>query len=293
MKKLLFGCAILLAAACNSGTKESNSSTELNAMKVPDTALPADELTLNGLTKDEARIMIDAFKKDPSASHNRITSWFDVNFVRRVDSLLSSDAKYDGVRVYFAKDGQGNNTIVMIATVADGKYKVKNDQGVVEIKDKHKDFFEIKLNTRTPEYRNDDDLNTVDVSGMLYNNDPCKVSNCNEKEYTVFCADAKKWAKRIVAGQEINQSAIWYGRKFMQALASELEAGKSANANGVRVYYAKNDEGKNTFVFMPTKDVDGKKVDYFECYDTNKRDGFDRGEECPIYCCGSEFITCP
>ncbi len=250
----------------------------------------ADSVTLNGYTFAEAEIMVRSFLREGYSSEQQTSIWFSKTYIDSLDTILKNEDA-DGFRIYFAKK-DGKNRIVMVATKKT-KINHPNDPKLFT----HRDHFTIKSPYLQPG-------NNSEILGTPENGDPgarmhsavasdCTNVPCNKLINTISCEEGHRWVNQFSKGP-ITTTSLWYPIELIQSWKLELDSAvaNKADGDGIRIYFAKKDNGRNIFVMTSTRIKNGqKRTDYFECYNKilkesiqKKLNVFDNGEECPNNC---------
>lgn len=277
---------LLIIASCgspSSGDKEK--SATVNEPK----AAAADSVTLNGYTFAEATSMIKEFRKNPVSSHARTSLWFSKAYIDSLFHILPLE-NVDGFRIYFAKKN-GKNAIVMVATK---DTTVKNTDGTTS--KIHQDYFELKSSffktagrVETGDIMHDAPLSGIAAASAA----DCTEIPCNKTLNSISCVQGKRWVNQF-RKDSINIRNLWYSTRLIHYWKAELDAAvrKGAKGDGIRIYFAKKDNGNSAIVMVTTRDNGTKRSDYYKCYNDNKAkilDVNDNGEECPVMCHGSTW----
>jgi hypothetical protein len=304
MKKLLFGVCIAVAAVSCKPKETPPAKTALTAAAVI-TASPM--ISLNGIPFAEASKMINAFQKNKLIKSKHTSIWFSKEIFNGMTALLYKLKKegipIDGIRIYFAKDTNGNeNTAVLVATYADPESA--EEEGEENIP--HRDYFNL-----TADYLSSNNVrgkaSQIPVAeATLYNNSytcpPESTTGCDASRVHYISCDAahamvKKYANDIIDTEKdiINATSEWFDLGVINDLNNEINSNSSAD--GVRLYFAKRTVAdklgvfRHGFLFITTEN--GEK-DYYKCFEIHpiynknllvpNKDGYDNGEQCPTNC---------
>jgi len=288
--------------------------------------------TLNGYSLDQANVMVNAKIANAGAytKISRSNIWFSKAIISDIDNMLDQEkaelSKYtnsptDGLRIYFARDGNGYN-IILVAT---------RSQGVdANGKPIHQDYFR----------HNASFLVSADAKGYvdhgsagsgalaysdLYPSYSCNTKdNCSvtgDKDHYINCADAINWINNYGtdANDSIGEGSEWFDLTLIDYLNNELK--QQSNSDGLRIYLARDSSNSHRFILVTTiTDSNGnQRVDNYNCLASshqeqiktqknrnqlfyqqykqllknlppNPYDPNDNGEECPTNCSG---ITWP
>ncbi len=253
----------------------------------------AARVTMNGMPFDEAEKMVLEFLDHRNSSHPTTSVWFPTAFITQIISAVEKD-DINGVRFYFAKD-KLKNTVIPVAT-KEGPEMSHRHQRPVNI-----DFFDFSesLAYIKPEvdYRD----------GGLYTM-ICDGANCAPTSSSIPCSTAVEWAKSFKKDQLdkdeiINTTSVWYHQDFFKRLNHKLSAASKdgIKSDGIRLYFIRNKQHRDGFVFFTTYENGSLHTDNTKCYDLDpmffvkKLTGGtpdDRGEECPIFCPGTTWSDC-
>ncbi|SEP37958.1 hypothetical protein [Mucilaginibacter sp. OK283] len=255
--------------------------------------LPTNGITLDGLSTATANSYVENFYDDNTSSDTATNVWFSDNWVSKIKALLDNEKEtvnIDGIRIYFAKKENGQNTVVVVSTVKGGS------NVNAPSKADHQDYYEHtlaylnnlnKYNNGTEYMEEHDKKDSLSAKLYLYKC-PCVKCDHSEKDNNhISCAEAYDLVSRFKK-KTINTLNEWFPISVIDSLDAELIAAKAKHvpADGVRIYFAKNKKKRNVFVFTTTKDVAGMHVDYYERYNDQPviKGTDDHGEECPINC---------
>lgn len=253
--------------------------------------------TMNGIPGNDAQKMVLEFLDHRESSHATTSVWFPTAFVTQILAAKKND-KIDGVRFYFAKDNL-KNTVVPVAT-KEGPEMSKRHQRQVHI-----DCFD--LTQPIAYFKAETDYN----DGGLYKM-TCSGENCSQTVSSIPCETATKWAKAFqtdhhIANREeiINTTSVWYDISFFERLDAKLGAATrlgTLKSDGIRLYFVRNKQHRDGFVFFTTYEKDGLHEDDTTCYEIDPKFYIktqtigitpdDRGEECPIFCPGTTWSDC-
>ena len=277
---------LLIIASCGSPAPgdKNKSAAENESM-----AAPADSLTLNGYTFAEATSMVKELRKDPVSSHARTSIWFSKTYIDSLSQILPLE-NVDGFRIYFAKKN-GKNAIVMVATK---DTTIKNPDGTTS--KIHQDYFELKSAFFKTGGRVEagNIIHDAPLSGIATaSTADCTEIPCNKSLNSISCVLGKSWVNQF-GKDPINIRNLWYSTRLIHYWKAELDAAvrKGAKGDGIRIYFAKKDNGNTALVMVTTRDNGTKRSDYYNCYNDNKKnilDVNDNGEECPVMCHGSTW----
>jgi hypothetical protein len=276
MKKLFVGIVfVFITMACHTGN-----------------LIPPDpnSLTLNRIKFSDADAMVKDFKKNPSNydMQNVANVYYDKAYFHNMANLVDNKI-YDGIRIYFARDQNGQNTIVIVST-KDGGASTKPGKRI------HNDFFQPLLTySDGPEQRGIPGK-IKDNGTLMYNtNSPCTGVVCDDDNpHYVSCGDA--YVMINVSGSDpITSRGEWFDARLIGKLDSVLQS--NPKLDGIRIYYCKRDSSPivhHGFVFSLTEPIaNGQHKDNLECIilgqkkDKHKVDEWDNGEECPESCEGA------
>lgn len=277
---------LLIIASCGSPAPgdKNKSAAENESM-----AAAADSVTLNGYTFAEAETMVRSFLREGYGSEKQTSIWFSKTYIDSLDTILRSEGA-DGFRIYFARKGS-KNTIVMVATK---KTKIKNPKDTTLFT--HRDHFTLKSLFLKP--GKNSEILGISENGVpearMYSaaESDCTILPCNESINTISCEQGRQWVNRF-SQAPITTTSLWYPIGLLQSWKKELDAAvaNKADGDGIRIYFAKNDKGRNVFVMSTTRIINGqKRTDYYECYYRDPEKGIkkidvsDNGEECPNNC---------
>ncbi|MES2278154.1 MAG: hypothetical protein V4592_19145 [Bacteroidota bacterium] len=312
MKKLFLGIAVLAITACGNTNQKSSAnpvkdtpSVQTKMMAAGAASTITGPCTLDGLTFKKANEWIGKFKKDGSHTKDVISIWFSKDWVKQTRDLLdieyNNDTKTNGFRMYFAKNDNNDLTLVVTATKDGPPYIASNGMKAIT----HQDFFTHKnpvtmLRSSTKDFTEEYARNDGTLLYTLTKPYPptlCLPTNTN---HVISTTDAVRFVSQFDKNP-INTRSEWYDRDAIKNLDDELNAGPK-NADGFRVYFAKDDDGFNMLVLVTTtSETNSAGVVYhkddLQCYtkvNTNLKykkrkpdvGEFDRGEKCPIYCNG-------
>lgn len=291
MKKIYYLLALVLLVACHTEKEKNAKSLTL--------------MTLNGIPKDEAALMVKSFRADRLSSDSVTSLWFSKNFIDTMLSIVNSipaSEKIDGVRFYNAKKF-GKNTIVMVLTQNAGPSTIHQNTT------KHKDYFTAHPQLNSMFMRSVDEYHQV-PGAYLYTSRPCPKPICPVDDNYVPCGTAAAWAQAFKTAQRaspqtINTLSMWYSLNLFKKLKKLMMRATTGTqvGDGFRVYFVRNDRDKSNFIIVPTmKSANGNHEDDYTC-DINKfskdldekvaRDPNDRGEECPVFCDEMEWSCEP
>lgn len=256
--------------------------------------------TMNGIPFDEAEKMVLEFLDDRNSSKTTTSIWFPTAFVTQILTAVEKDG-IDGVRFYFAKD-QLKNTVVPVATKEGPNMSTRHGRLV------HIDFFEFS----EPLTRFNAEAN-YDENGLYKM--VCDGKNCDTTASSIPCTTAVEWAKSFKrdhadSDEIINTTSVWYPISFFERLAYKLDAAArdgELKPDGIRLYFIRNKQHRDGFVFFTTHELNNLHIDNVECYDVDPNNvdprlflkfitvggtPDDRGEECPIFCPGTTWSDC-
>lgn len=290
MKKILIGLGIsLLAVACSQPAKQ-NVEGGKHTVTGRDT-MPADAITLNGLTTDEANLMAGGYNEDANASSKTLSFWLNIAWVDNAyDLLFKKNPEADGIRIYTGmKDGK--NTLIITATTEAGTNEL------VPSGKNHKDLF-VKDDAFLRTVAAHDSAEYTPGNGAtLYNPDAqCPTNDCGvELTNHISCDTAHLYVQNFMKSTiTINLSSEWYSKTLIANIYNELHAAlaNKVPADGIRIYFGRNLDKRDTFIIVTTKSEDGVHKDYYECYYKNSAPGggYDHGEICPTSC---DAVTWP
>jgi hypothetical protein len=277
---------LLIIASCGSPAPgdKNKSAAENESMLAP-----ADSLTLNGYTFAEATSMVKEFRKDTVSSHARTSLWFSKAYIDSLSQILPKEG-VDGFRIYFAKKN-GKNDIVMVATKQTTIVNPDDPSKFVQ-----QDYFELKSaffktggRAEAGDIKHDAPPSGITIATAA----ECKEIPCNKSPNGISCTQGKKWVKQFQKAP-INIKNLWYHINLIHYWKDELDAAvrKGKKGDGIRIYFAKKDTGKNAFVIVTTRDKGQKRSDYYNCFSDDKTKFLsvdDNGEECPNNCHGSTW----
>ena len=286
MKNFTYATLILLIiASCGRPAPSDNDKTSAEKRNM---AAPADSVTLNGYTFAEAEIMVRSFLREGYSSEKQTSIWFSKTYIDNLYKILDFEVA-DGFRIYFAKKS-GKNTIIIVSTK-----KSENIHPATSMPT-HKDYFEHKSSFLQPG-NNSEILGTREngvPEALMYSaaGSDCTSVPCNTSVNTISCQDGHRWINQFNQGLKTTTS-LWYPIELLKYWKLELDSAiaNKAEGDGIRIYFAKKDNGSNIFVMTPTRIKNGKKrTDYYECYSKSLNTKFnekrvaDNGEECPNNC---------
>ena len=277
---------LLIIASCGSPAPgdKNKSAAENESMHAP-----ADSLTLNGYTFAEATSMVKEFRKDPVSSHARTSLWFSKAYIDSLSQILPKEG-VDGFRIYFAKKN-GKNDIVTVETK---DTTINNPDGTTSII--HQDYFELKSaffktagRVEAGNIIHDAPLSGIANASLA----DCTEIPCNKSPNSISCIQGKRWVNQFRKAP-INIRNLWYSIDLIHYWKAELDAAvrKNKKGDGIRIYFAKKDNGNSALVMVTTRDNGTKGSDYYECYNDDKANILgvdDNGEECPVMCHGSTW----
>ena len=274
MKNLLIGIfALFITVSCN---PNQNQTADTDASSERTDSLAPQLLTLNGIPFADADKMVKDFQQDQKSSHQKTNIWFSKEYVSKIYSILDA-ADCDGIRIYFARKADGDNTIVIVSTRDNGESNSPP-------KKRHKDYFEHYAPfLSTNEARSKEDYGTNPGARLYEPALACPPQTCRSSENRVTCRDAHTWVKqfRAAAAAEFKTKGVWFSKELLGDLRDELNAVPNKKGDGIRIYFVLKPSGKHNLVIVTTKDG-GK--DYLECYNKNFMGADDNGEECPNFC---------
>lgn len=291
MKSLLLGLIIpLTIATCN-------------LHKTPPPAVVPTPVTLDGLSVKEASQWINNIRADSSNTEDAISIWYSKDWIQHTRELLDTekiiDKKIDGFRVYFAKNNNKALTLILTATKDAGPSP--QDPSVTV----HKDFF--KLSKAVPPLRAsvtdfEEEYGSKEGTRLYILKEPYPKSTCvrTSTNHVIPVEEAVHLVKQFDK-REISTRSEWFGIDVIHTLDNELH--KAPNADGVRVYFAKDNDGYSMIIFITTTKATTASgmvyhKDDFNCYTPEntkspifspKWGGFDRGEKCPNFCDGDDL----
>ncbi|WP_295667273.1 hypothetical protein [uncultured Mucilaginibacter sp.] len=253
-------------------------------------------ITLNGFSKADSQTMVDDFNTSNRRKPMLTSVWFSKEMIVNMVNLLMKEKAWldvDGVRIYYATNKQGKNTVLLVSTYNNG---IDPQTG----KTIHQDYFEHDV---------DDLLFTDGQTKYSLNGEICNDNSCGggarlyeiDKDYNEDrnCnRDAThyinmKYATEMVwnfGTSVINTSCEWFDiRMFKDYLTTRF--------NGLRLYFGKRPNidilypGLDGFVIVTTehwkeKGNEIQRRDYFDCDGHKLFDGADNGEQCHPTCFG-------
>lgn len=246
--------------------------------------------SLNGYTETVALKMIANYIAKPIKypEQVKLNIWFSTQYVDDLNSLLgSADERADGIRVYFARNDDAQQDYNFIITTA----AENGDFPTSEFKKKHIDYYDHNAAFLTTNEVKGQLGNGTKPGTILYNTTPfCPNDNCTvSPEHDITCKIAHHFVQQSNPDTIITHGE-WFGNNFIKELDEELNKQKVNGADGVRIYYAENDNNRRCFVFVVTvKQSDGSHKDYPFCFNTDLpkyflSPPFDKGELCPNNC---------
>jgi len=199
---------------------------------------------LNGYTRDNAKLMVQAFNQNNTGVQKATSVWFDMPTIDKIKTLLVSEKNRpnppDGVRIYFGYDLTRNqNTVILVSTYA--------------IAGGHTDYFD-HVQTSVPA-NNGDISNANDGSdgAQLYVQcqtlgppPPCPCLCMDDASYQPGSNQiTRKYAQEMVSNfntnQKINSHAEWFPLDAIKRLDDN-------NYTGVRIYF-----GRRTMAEIDTR----------------------------------------
>jgi hypothetical protein len=197
---------------------------------------------LNGYTRDQAIIMVQAFNNQQKTSTTAPVAtsiWFDMHTVKKIKILLESEMGRvnhpSGIRIYFGYDSdRGQNTVILVSTYAT---IVKGD--VVQ-----KDYFD-HISTFVPSNKGDIS-NVADGTDGALLHIPCQTIgpppacpclclddvNYQPGQYNITHKYGQEMVAHFGLTPQINSRAEWFPLYLIKNLYD-------TTYSGVRVYFAK------------------------------------------------------
>jgi hypothetical protein len=269
--------------------------------------------TLNGYTVDDANKMVNAYLEQPGmySSTNETNVWFSKAIINSIDTMLHSEIRRDttainksilsipdGIRIYFAKDFNGGNVIV-VSTCSQRHAAADNTPYI------HHDYF-----THRGLFLSSSDAQSIvdhgSMKGTSYTDtyiQACPGTACiTNNGHFLPCADTKAWIRNYDAtAQTDTVTSEWFDLKLIDLINTELQ--NNANADGLRIYYAskvKSTTYKHCFIIINTTVVNGGlakggySIDDYSCPPQTEdfinisktMTSNDNGEQCPTNCSG-------
>jgi len=306
MKKASIGIFIILITSLISSCNFTKSKATTSLVKP---LTPTVDLSLSGLTVDEASKKVANFTDDNTTLDFKTNIWLDKKWVDTVYKLLTDEATAgigtDGIRIYFAKKDNGKNTIVIVATKSAGSDVNSESKG------DHTDYFKHATNflsTNDALVQEDYGSNPATTGATLYGTPDCTQDNCNPNAINyVSCGEAWNDVKNFEnqKSKTINTESEWFPLDVLRGLSYELNAAITAKipADGIRIYFGKNisaatnqkHKNRHNFLIITTQTIGNIHQDYYHCYNPTfvkprrftKSD--DNGEECPNNCNGTSL----
>ncbi len=274
MKNFLIGVFVLLiTVSCN---QDKNPTADDDAYQQRANSLAATLYTLNGIPFDDADKMVKEFQKDSLSSDPKTNVWFSKKYIDEICTILDTGGR-DGIRIYFARRGDGGNTVVVVSTKNNGVYGSPS-------KDRHKDYFDHSIPfLNTMEARNTDDYGTNPGARLYKTLLACPPQNCPESDNRIDCTDARKWVNdfKNKATDKFKTKAVWFSKTLLDNIKSEL--GRSSGGSGIRIYFVLKPSGKHNLVIVTTKTSGSRHDDDYQC-PVSIVGVNDNGEECPNNC---------
>jgi hypothetical protein len=250
-------------------------------------------MALNGITYDEANKWINEFQGAPGSYDSPTTIWFSKRYVDSLDSLLTAEQSTlgtDGIRIYFARNENKENTIAIVSTLNDGPDPNRPNKNM------HLDYFKHSAAFLDSSFaKNSDEGGDKDYGDKLIGKTQCPVDNCTIiTSHAISCKDASNWASFMSDG-DIKINSEWFDKELITYIREELDSPDAIKnmADGIRIYYARRTtDNKHVFILVTTQ-LDGKNHrDYYTCYNSKHSvngftSGNDNGEQCPDNCTGS------
>ena len=299
MKKLVIAIgialAISMAMSCSQNTKPKALSDPLTQTRI----------TLNGISYIEADALVKNFLKNKGiySKETPTSIWFSQAIFHGMDSLMQQQSA-DGLRIYFAKNPDSTNAVVVVSTFDGG---VSSDNQYVNV---HRDFFQAKGDEVYSSIAGVRGVLNNDGGGAtLYTDPKCLPpgrDGCDPKKFHyITCQRAYNMVHRY-GTDPINATSEWYDAGIIHDLDSVLTVQKG---DGIRIYFARHIDPDMTepsdtvhrhgFVLITTQLVGNIHKDYYDCflihplYIDKKHNplfgGTDNGEQCPTNCSGTTW----
>ena len=286
MKKTLYLLGLLALASCQQPQTDSKPAANELAQQAK-SALK--DITLNGLTFKQADEMVRRFIKSNQSSAPVTSFWFSEDFLDAMNMVLANE-QADGVRIYFAKDSNDKNTIVMVSTRAE----------LLSGKPIHKEYFSRKTTLLDAAYATAEVSYDQPKGADLYTLTSYPQSCPHVSSHYLSPEQSAKWVQKFRDDQpagsplKINTSSVWYSRGIFRELKSLLQQAndRQLRSDGFRIYVMRKDDVMQTvsFVMIPTiADQADDKIhkDYYDCLDKINMlppPPVDNGHECPSFC---------
>lgn len=285
MKKLSYALLASFLLACNSGSKNTQTTADNKANNVT----AANMVSINGISETDARDMVRDFTNDQTSMDPHTSFWFSQKMIdAALKTATASGQTVDGIRIHLAKRA-GKNSIVLLLTTDGGQHPNFPNKRI------HKEFFSPMSDLLgSIAVRNIDEhyeAKGADLYTTTCSQGPCNSTNNN----TIDCKTAHQWAVNFVnahGGQPVKMEtkSVWYPIGLFEKIKEDIADGTTGTrkGDGFRIYLVKKDDGKFTFVLVPTYELPGgNHKDDYTCYATRKFvDPYDHGEECPTFCDG-------
>lgn len=305
MKKLLLGTFVVLIVALGCGgnstdqNKTSTKSKDTSITKEKSTSVHphispvcnSSGITLNGIACNAADVMVDRFVQDNMSSDKKTNIWLSRTWVNKIYDILTAEqttVKADGIRLYFAKNANNRNTIIITSTKFGGTDPYSSTGNDHLDYFEHTDPFLSTVNAHVAE-----DYGT-DPGAKLYNGANCSTeANCNINELNyISCIKAAAAVKKF-GKSTVNTISEWFPLTVIENIKCNLDGAPSAlMADGVRIYFAKKSKkiDRHSFLFVTTKTKGAGHEDFYECYCSSYKHGVtDNGEQCPTNCNGATW----
>jgi hypothetical protein len=236
--------------------------------------------SLNGYHKALATKMTLPFQNLGHQPRQITSVWFDKPMVENMIALLNSEKTInhptDGVRIYFAIDATGGETVVLVSTYDSKTHNQLSDEQA----NYHTDYW-VHSNSAplfnmttsingTPSHYTDKPGTLLYTKSNLLDEVSCDPDNPHYLSRSL-CEDMViGYVKQRI---KINTRSEWFDIDMINGFTKIFQNG---NIDGIRIYFALNPvenpytlyPGKDTFVIVPTKlsDTDSNvHIDYFDC----------------------------
>ncbi|MDP9046856.1 MAG: hypothetical protein M3N14_01885 [Bacteroidota bacterium] len=296
MKKTVIGiCIALTVASCNGNRTNNNNQTANDDSKASEKkalATPLDK-TLNGFDGISARAMIQNFSESFVIDGNLISddnskksvyTWYSLDQINKIDSLLSSE-KADGMRIYLGADKRapGSKKLKVHLFMVSTRKRVTGDP--VGNGSKHIDYY-----THSAAYLNgtqpfgdgiDDSAKDGPKNGaQLYDKPTTAIGHfptavCNDTDpHYIDNNTALTWVQKrgdmVTATSDptgYNTKSEWIDSSFVHKLFKVM---KEHNFSGLRVYLGEGridtaGHERDVFILVPTRSSGKIEMDDYSC----------------------------
>jgi hypothetical protein len=305
MKKAAIGLIVIFFAGCCKSNNQGDSATDPSKTAIGTTKVATERVTLNGISAQTANNMVSEFKKNCMSSHTKTAIWFSKIWVEKIDNILNREGA-DGFRIYYAKNADKKNTVVIVSTKDDGPDFSKT----CDTHRDHLDYFGHTspfLDTLNAGAHAVEEYDGSDPGATLYTTPDCTGSCLLGATNNISCENATIAVKKF-GKQSINTRSEWFPRILMDGLKKELDGEpKKFLADGIRIYFAfhpldipgapstnPKHPGRHAFIIVAThtaviNGIKRNRVDYYKCYANFDKDFFsgDNGEQCQYNCTGA------